>query len=107
MSFAITLSDGSKIEGLELNGNNFVCKTEIKHETFKGKLSHVTITGDADKDEAGLIGEHTNMELIRCEHDAGLGGYAFVLRDIPAAELEMAQLKGTVAYVSMMTGYEL
>ena len=106
-TFTITLADGTQLAGLELNGNNFISKNEISKNTFTGKLSHVTITGDSGKDEAGLIGEHTNMELIRCEYDKGLGGYAFVLRDIPAAELEMAQLKGTVAYVSMMTGYEL
>ena len=106
-TFTITLADGTQIAGLELNGNNFISKTEIKHETFKGKLSHVTITGDADKDEAGLIGEHTNMELIRCEHDAGLGGYAFVLRDIPAAELEKVKMQGDIAYLSMMSGIDL
>lgn len=106
-TFTITLADGTQLAGLELNGNNFISKSEIKADTFHGKLAHVTITGDLEKDSAGLIGEHTNMELIRCEYDAGLGGYAFVLREIPAAELEKVKMQGDIAYLSMMTGYEL
>ena len=106
-TFTITLADGTQLAGLELNGNNFISKNEISKDTFTGKLSHVTITGDSEKDEAGLIGEHTNMELIRCEHDAGLGGYAFVLRDIPAAELEKVKMQGDIAYLSMMSGIDL
>ncbi len=111
-TFEITLADGTQLAGLELNGNNFVSQNEISAETFKGKLGHVVISGDKDADEAGLIGEHGQMELVQLAHYTqkthGMpDGYYFVLRDIPAAELEMAQLKGTVAYVSMMTGYEL
>ena len=102
MSFAITLSDGSKIEGLELNGNNFVCKNEVKPETFSGKLSKVTITGDSLKDEAGLIGEHTNMELIRCEYDKGLGGWAVVLLELSAAELRELEVNARLDYIEMM-----
>ena len=87
-------------------------QNEVTEATFAGKLSHVVISGDKEADEAGLIGEHGQMELVQVAHYTqkthGMpDGYYFVLRDIPAAELEMAQLKGTVAYVSMMTGYEL
>ena len=106
-TFTITLADGKQLARLELNGNNFVSKNELKPETFKGKLSKVTITGDSLKDSAGLIGEHEHMELVRCEYDAGLGGYAFVLREIPAAELEKVKIQGDIAYISMMRGIEL
>ena len=106
-TFTITLADGTQIAGLELNGNNFISKTEISKNTFTGKLSKVTITGDSLKDSAGLIGEHTNMELVRCEYDKGLGGWAIVLRDISEAELAMAKLKSDVAYTAMMSGVDL
>jgi len=105
--FTLTLADGSQIADLELNGNNFISKSEIKPETFRSKLSKVTITGDAEKDGAGLIGEHTHMKLIRCEYDAGLGGWAVVLIDTPPSELERVKIQGDIAYLSMMTGYEL
>ena len=41
--------------------------TEVTEATFSGKLGCVTITGDVEADEAGLIGEHTNMELVQVQ----------------------------------------
>ena len=107
MAFTITLSDGTQLIELELNGNNFISKNEVKEETFSGKLAHVTITGDAESDTAGLIGKHSNMELVRCEQDAELGGYAFVLRELSPTELEVAQMKADIAYTAMMSGVDL
>ena len=112
MTFSITFSDGSKLEGLKLNANNFVSDTEVKDATFAGKLQHVVIDGNAEADEAGLIGEHENMELIQIAHYTQKvhgcpDGWYFVLRDIPAAELEKTKIKGDIAYMSMMTGIEL
>ena len=36
--FTITLSDGSQLEGLALNGNNFISKNEVAETTFAGNL---------------------------------------------------------------------
>ena len=111
-TFSITLADGTSISGLELNGNNFVSKQEVTEDTFKGKLGHVVITGDAEADEAGLIGEHYNMELVQIKHYTkkvhGVDdGYYFVLRDIPAGELEKLQDRADIDYLAMMTGVTL
>ena len=111
-AFEITLADGTQLTDLELNGQNFVSKNEVTADTFKGKLSKVVISGDAEADEAGLIGTHHNMELVQIAHytQAKHGmpdGWYFVLREIPAAELEKAKMKGDIAYMSMMTGIEL
>ena len=92
---------------MELNGNNFVSKKPITKGTFAGKLGHVIISGNSEEDTEGLIGEHDHMELIRCQYDAGLGGYAFVLRDIPSGDLELAQMKANIAYTAMMSGVDL
>ena len=95
-----------------LNGNNLISKTKVTEETFRGKLSKVMITGDAEADEAGLIGEHHNMELVQVAHYTqathGMAdGYYFVLRDIPADELERMQNRGDIDYIAMMTGVQL
>ena len=104
-TFTITLADGTQISGLELNGNNFISKKELTADTFRGKLSKVTITGDAEADEAGLIGEHEHMELVQV---AKYGDeYWFILREIPVAELERLQARGDIDYIAMMTGVEL
>ena len=43
-SFKITLADGTQLKNLKLNGNNYISKTEITEDDFKGKLSKITIT---------------------------------------------------------------
>ena len=104
-TFTVTLADGTQISGLELNGNNFISKTELTADTFKGKLSKVTITGDSEADEAGLIGEHKNMELVQVKKYGS--EYWFILREIPATELERLQNRGDIDYIAMMTGVTL
>ena len=111
-TFAVTLADGTQLAGLELNGNNFISKAEITEQTFAGKLGKVIITGDAEDDEYGLIGEHHNMELVQIAHytqkvHGCADGWYFVLRDIPASELEDLQLRGNIDYIAMMTGVDL
>ena len=111
-TFKVTLADGTQLAGLELNGNNFISKEEVTVDTFRGKLGRVVISGDAEADDAGLIGEHSNMELVHIAHytQATHGvddGYYFVLRDIPAAELERLQDRGDIDYIAMMTGVAL
>ena len=111
-TFTVKLADGTQLGGLELNGSNFVSKKEVTEETFRGKLSKVIIEGDAEADEAGLIGEHHNMELVQVAHYTqathGLAdGWYFSLRKIPAAELEALRNRGDIDYIAMMTGVEL
>ena len=94
---------------MELNGNNFVSKTEVTEETFRGKLGRVVIEGDAEADEAGLIGTHKNMELVQVAHYTqathGLAdGWYFALRNIPADEQEKRQLRADVDYALMLGG---
>ena len=111
-TFTIKLADGTQLANLELNGNNFISRTEVTEEMFKGKLSKVTITGDAEADEGGLIGTHEHMELVQIAHytqdvHGCADGWYFVLREIPAAELERLQNRGDIDYIAMMTGVEL
>ena len=110
--FTITLSDGTKLENLGLNGTNFISQNEVTVDTFRGKLAKVVIDGDKEADDAGLIGTHHNMELVQIAHytQAKHGmpdGWYFVLREIPAADLEKIKMKSDIAYMSMITGIEL
>ena len=111
-TFTVTLADGTQLTYLELNSNNFVSSKEVTEDTFRGKLSKVTITGDTEADDYGLIGEHKNMELISVAHytqavHGCTDGWYFVLRDIPATEMEKIQNRGDIDYIAMMTGVEL
>ena len=104
-TFEVTLADGTQFTNLELNGSNFVSKSEVTPSMFEGKLAHVVISGDAEADTEGLIGEHEHMELVHCKKYGN--EWWFILRDVPASELELVKLQGNVAYLSMMTGIEL
>lgn len=54
--YSITLADGTILDDLKLNGNNYVSQKEIKEEAFQDNLYSVTIS-DGEKEEI-----HTNME---------------------------------------------
>ena len=103
-TFTVKLADGTQLVGLELNGNNFI-KAEVTPATFAGKLSKVTISGDAEADEAGLIGEHQNMELVQVKKYGA--EYWFILRDMSKSELQKLKDRGDIDYIAMMTGVQL
>lgn len=43
--YIVTLSDGTEIKNLRLNGNNFISTVEIKEQLFDKGLEEVTVTG--------------------------------------------------------------
>ena len=57
--YTVTLSDGSKIENLTMNGNNFVSKSKLTEEMFTNKLSKVTVNDGKTNTEYG------NMVLVQ------------------------------------------
>ena len=61
--YTITLSDGSTIGNLMLNGNNFVSKTEVTDADFAGKLATVKIKDDDTNEETIL----RDAELIQIQ----------------------------------------
>lgn len=56
--YKITLNDGTTIENLELNGNNFIAEGEIDSGVFDGKLGTVTFS-DGETEET-----YTDMKLL-------------------------------------------
>ena len=97
------MADGTQISGLELNGNNFVSKTELKPEQFKGKLSTVTITGTGvDEEGASFLGTFKNMQLVQIQHFED--GWYFILRTLTAKEIREMQVDSRLDYIEMMEG---
>lgn len=56
--YKITLSDGTQLENLELNGNNYIAQSEISDTVFDGKLGTVRIS-DGENEET-----FTDMVLL-------------------------------------------
>lgn len=42
--YKITLSDGTQLDNLELNGNNYIAQSEISDTVFDGKLGTIKIS---------------------------------------------------------------
>lgn len=100
--YTITLSDGTVLSNLTLNGNNYVSQTEVTEATFAGKLDTVTITD----------GEATEVlhdaELVQIAHYDFMPGWYFILREIPEAErMQMDMDALTVDHELRITMLEL
>ena len=110
--YSITLSDGTIIPNLELDGGMFRSRQPVSRETFSGKLGRVVITGAEPEGVEGFVGERRNMELAYFGHvkhgmPGAEAGYYFMLGEIPAAQMERLQDRADIDYVAMMTGVEL
>jgi len=97
--YSIALADGTVIENLSLNGNNYISNAPINSELFVGNCSPVIIS-DGTNDEI-----HDNMELVQVTEVNGK--YWFILRDISSEELKQIKIRADIEYVAMMTGVEL
>ena len=102
-SWKITLSDGTTLEDLSLNGNVFTSSTEVTEDTFEGKLSSVTFEGTID----GVATTQTceNMELIQITQSDDK--YSFSLREKSRDEIKQEELESEIDYLSMMTDVDL
>lgn len=101
-SWKITLSDGTQLKDLKLSGNNYISKTKITEDDFKGKLSKITIENETDKTSEEL--EH--MELVQIL-DYGDKGYYFVLRQLSQDEIDKLKMQGDIEYLAMMTNTDM
>lgn len=63
--YKIILADGTKLENLELNGNNYIAEGVIDDSVFKDNLSTVTITDGTD------VTTYEDMVLLSHRVDGG------------------------------------
>ena len=78
-TFKITLADGTALEGLTLNGNNYISDKKVTEDVFRDNLSKVTIEGPDGAQE------HENMKLVQiCKIGTK---YWFILADKTADEV--------------------
>lgn len=99
-TWKITLADGTMLDQLRLNGNNFISAAKVTDATFAGKLSGVTIT---DPNGAQTVHEHMALvQISQCD-----GEYWFILRDLLPEELTAAKMAANIEYIAMMTDVNL
>lgn len=87
--YKIEFADGSTLDNLELNGNNFISAKPIDPEFFKDEmLTSVSFTGPE------FTGTVPDMQLIQCI--PWHGGSAFVLAEFTEEEKRQKLLKETL-----------
>lgn len=97
--YKITLSDGTVIDNLKLNGNNYISNSELTDDMFLGKLDKVIIN-DGEKDTA-----YENMTLVQIvKYDEE---YWFILRPMTKRELRDLKNRADIDYIAMMTDVEI
>lgn len=97
--YMIILSDGTEINDLRLNGNNYISKKEITESMFKGKCAVVSISDGVSSLKMN------NVEVIhvtKMEDE-----WWFALRELSQEELTQKQIRSDIAYIAMMSGIEL
>lgn len=99
-TFKITLADGTVLEGLTLNGNNFISKARLTEADFEGNLSLVRI-----QDPDGNVEELENMELVQVKRYGT--EYWFVLRQLSDQELRELKTQADIEYIAMMADIDL
>ncbi len=95
-TYTVTLSDGSKLEKLTLNGNNFISTVAVEESQFDGKLKTVTITDSDGKEE-----KRENMFLVQVTHPSD-GAWWFILADKTVDQIKQEQLEQSIASLTDM-----
>ena len=112
--YTIRLSDGTKLDNLRLNGNNFIANYRLTDEDFKHKLDSIYIESDSEEAEeipAGYeLGHHKDMQLMNIQHGLPYmepNEYWFVLAKISEDQKRYDQIRADIEYLAMMTDTEL
>ena len=103
--YKITLNDGTTLENLELNGNNFIAQTAVDDAVFKDNMATVTITnledGTAEQLEDGVL--LSNIVREGCSWLV-LGQKSAEQKAMEARDKEIAELRQ--AMTVLLTGKE-
>lgn len=103
--YKITLADGTALENLVLNGNNFIAQTAVDDAVFDDNMATVTITnledGTAEQIEDGVL--LSNIVREGCSWIV-LGQKSAEQKAEEARDKEIAELRRAMAV--LLTGKE-
>lgn len=99
-TYTITLADGTVLDNLKLNGNNFISNTAINADIFNENCSPIIVSDGVNSET------HNYMEFVQVTEQEP-GKYWFVIRELSASELARIKMQSDIDYVAMMAGIEL
>lgn len=102
--YKITLADGTIIDNLTLNGDNFISTESINPDIFIGNLSPTII------DDGENAVEHEFMDFLQLKEylkDDDTTEYWFVIKDITQQTLEQIKIRADIDYIAMVSDIDL
>lgn len=101
--YKITLSDGTQLDNLELNGNNYISPRELSNAVFEGKLGTVKVF---DKENET---EETYTDMVLISNRVNDGKSWFILAEKSEEQKERERLDSTFTDIEMALAevYEL
>ena len=97
--YTITLSDGTQISNLDLNGNNFVSKTKVKESDFEGKLQVITVTNG---EEETVMHNCELVQIVKTGNE-----YWFVINEMSEEKLTLLQMQANIDFIAALSDIEL
>lgn len=98
--YTITLNDGTKLENLELNGNNFIAEGVIEDSVFTDNLAKVVITDGETTDT------YTDMFLV-CNRVENGRSWIVLAEKSEQQKMEETVAELRQAMVVLLTGKEV
>lgn len=95
VTYTIDLGNGTVLENLTLNGNNYVSDTELDESTFSG-MSNVTIT---DSSNNSVILKHAKLQQVM----PLFGKWYFIIEEMSDLELQTMANSAQLFYTAAMT----
>ncbi|MBQ7196766.1 MAG: hypothetical protein IJS40_05095 [Synergistaceae bacterium] len=111
--FKITFGDGSVLENLALNGNNFITEQRIDVNFFAESRKFINVKIEAQDEnfdpesapmaDLSLLGEHAFMKLIQITMPVyDKGKTWFILADISEQELKELEVDARISFLEML-----
>ena len=98
--YKITLTDGTELKNLELNGNNYISLNEVDKSVFTpANLTHVQIDGD----DTHEVIENAILTNFWAAED----GTHIILHPMTPEEKRQEELNAKLKYIAMMADIDL
>ena len=103
--YKITLADGTELNDLVLNGNNFIAQTAVSDAVFKGNMASVTVTNLEDGTTEQIEDGQLLSNIVRDGRSwLVLGQKSAEQKAMEARDKEIAELRR--AMTVLLTGKE-
>lgn len=97
--YTLTLSDGTEMKDLKMNGNNFIAPAEVKESDFEGKLMTVEVSNG---EETQVMSNCDLVQITKVGNE-----WWFVLREMTDEELRLRKMSANIDYIAMMTDVDI